>query len=121
MRGAKSDPWLPCSGWKTEGNYNSTWSFLSSTGGSEGLRRAQSDQRELLIPPSHQPNFSMNIARSSGPAQNKVAQKRALMALKDPGALAIWEQGCETAREFAKSGSRYVLSLWAFRYLRFDR
>ena len=107
---AESGSYLLRSGWKTEGNYNSTWSFLSSTGGSEGLRRAQTDQRELLIPPSHQSDFSIDIARSSGPAKNKIARKRALIDLEDPGALVIWEQGCETAQEFAKSGSRYVFS-----------
>lgn len=96
-------------GWKTEGNYNSTWSFLSSTGGSEGLRRAQTSQRELLIPPSGQTDFLINAATSSGPDRNKVAQKRSMIVLESPDELEIWDQGCRTAQAFARSGSRYVL------------
>ncbi|KAJ9118177.1 hypothetical protein QFC22_004081 [Naganishia vaughanmartiniae] len=94
--------------WKAEGDWYNTWSFLSSTGGADGLSRAHTDTRELLIPPRGQDNFLIDLSVSTGPAQGKTLRKRSLFAIEEPNALHIWDEGCKVAGEFARAGSRYV-------------
>lgn len=91
--------------WKTQGNWFNTWSFLSSSGGPDGLARiGDPDNRPLLIPANGQGNFWPSSRDMSAKGQRR--KRSEVIAEQTPDAVQVWDKGCQAAEEFADYGAR---------------
>lgn len=90
--------------WKTQGDWFNTWSFLSSSGGPDGLSRiGNPDDRPLLVPANGQNNFWPSSPDMSAKGPHK---KRNSVVEEAPDAVGIWDEGCRTAQAFTDYGAR---------------
>ena len=90
--------------WKTQGDWFNSWSFLSSSGGPDGLSRiGNPDDRPLLVPSNGQTNFWPTSSDMSAKGPRK---KRNNAVEQAPSVAEIWDEGCRTAQEFADHGAR---------------
>lgn len=94
-----------CTAWKTQGDWFNTWSFLSSSGGPDGLARiGDPENRPLLIPANGQSNFWPTSQDMSGKAHQR--KRSHFPAEETSDAVEIWDKGCRAAQEFADYGAR---------------
>lgn len=97
---------------KTQGDYFNSWSFLLSSGGSDGLANRGGENRPLLIPVNDQSTFKPQGTSdfAAKAIVNNLAKakhsKRDRFIEEEPEAVHIWDEGCRTANEFAAHGSK---------------
>jgi hypothetical protein len=100
--------------YKTQDDYFNSWSFLSASGGSDGLANRAGDNRPLLIPVNGQNTFApqgmADLAAKGSTVRTAIPKtkqrKRDQFVDEEPEAANIWDEGCRTANEFAAHGSR---------------